>query len=406
MLKSAICRQVTFLVLTFYCIGIVAVGSHLANAQGFPSGTPSAENDVHFSIRPAGVDGATFFQDVEVQPGETISLEAEVVNWAPDPVSLRLYKTNAWNAANGGYLAGDYGEDLVGSAVWIDIATQDIELSSVSSQVISFTVSVPEETEPGQYISSLVAETVDSMPVPGEENLTHRIRYSMSVGILVPGEMVPAFEIGEAVVIEENFEVTIINTGNILVRPAGSMEIKNSSGDVVISSPIEMKAVYAGVSTHISLWFPVTLQEDNYTLTLTLVDPESSAEAAIENLPLKVIESEVPSSLEVTSITIEPNADDIDFASIELSVQNHGEQFPVTIELSLFRDGKLVDTYLLATNQLLTEGETLFSARYIPPDSWDPGAYTFGLVILGVDPRTGQEMVIDELELDSEIVVP
>lgn len=372
--------------------------------------TPEASgSSSHFSLHAVNDTDNNYFEDVVVLPGESIELEVTVANWNDDPIDLRIYPSNARNSINGGFLAGTIDEELVGSAAWLDIEARELTLEATEQQTLSLTVTVPETTEPGQYISALVVDTAEAMPIPGQDVIDHRIRYAISVGILVPGEIIPSFELGEPMLIEQNLEIPITNTGNYLVRPSGELEMRDSAGEVILSAPIQLGSIYAGNSTRISLGLPVQLPDDEYSLSLRLTDPESESNASLENVAVTLSESEVVTTEPAVSIVtaaVTPNDADITYVDVELVLLNEDQQLPVNVVLKVYRDGELIEDVALASNQIFLVGENTYTSRYLPADMWEPGTYTFSVIVHAVDPETNQEMVMLEEELDAEIVVP
>lgn len=389
---------------------IFTVVAGLASTQN-PASTQNSTPDpdvasVHFSLHAMNDSDQNYFEDVDVVPGETVPLEVLVVNWQTEPVTIRLYVTNATNSINGGFLAGSADEELVGSAAWLELPAQDLTLDGNEQRVVLLAVTVPEDAEPGQYISALVAETVDTLPIPGADIIDHRIRYAISVGILVPGELTPSFELGEPVLIEQSLDIPITNTGNYIVRPQGEIELRDGDGEVVLSSPIELGSVYAGISTTISLWLPVQVPDDDYSLTLRLADADSVATASLEGVTVTVTEAESEPTVQVQSASIEPNDDDLVYVTADLMLINLDDQVPVTILIGVYRNGELVEEIPLATNQIFLVGENSYSTRYIPEKMWESGSYTFDLNVYAVDPNSGQQFVLLNEPLDSEIIVP
>lgn len=366
------------------------------------------DSSPHFSLHAVTETDNNFFEDVEVLPGESANLEVMVANWSDAPIDLRIYPTNARNSINGGFLAGSKDEELSGSAAWLELDVQELSLAGNEQQTHTLRVTVPEGTEPGQYISALVVDTAETLPIPGQDVIDHRIRYAISVGILVPGEMTSSFELGEPVLIEQNLEIPITNTGGILVRPAGDLELRNGAGEIVLSSPLQLGSIYAGNETTISLGLPVQLPADDYSLSISLTDPESEFSVNLESEAVSMVEpgADVVAGVGVVSATIEPNDTDITYADVELVLLNEDRQMTANVVLVVYRDGELVEEVALATNQVVLTGENTFTTRYLPADMWESGTYTFDVRVHAVNPETNQETVLLTENLDAEIIVP
>jgi len=399
---------VTILVLT------VITGGTAVAAQNLPESsvsTPVADPvSPQFQIVPVGDYPQGFFDDVAIIPGQSAELTVKVENTGEIPVKLRLFKVNAINGVNGGFVADDESLSPAEATRWIDFPEQRVELEPGASQKVTFSVSVPEGASPGQYISALVART-EPMETPGLENIDHTLGYAISVGILVPGDLHPSFELGPPNVERrgENavLQVPVTNTGNYLVRPSGLIELVDADGTAIMSSPVEMLSVYGGLTTNMEVVLPGQMPAGNYILNLSLTDEASGASASIEDVAVEVPKAVDPTGVSITKASIEPNAADIAFANVDVTLSNGGQEIPASnVNLDVLHDGELVESFPLATNQVLLSGENALTARYIPADMWESGSYTFRIVISAVDPNGGQETILLTEDLDATITVP
>ena len=86
--------------------------------------------------------------------------------------------------------------------------------------------------------------------IDATETIRQITRYGPVLGLLtVPGETTTAFDIGD-IRMESNeggnfFVVGIENTGDVLVKPAGTVEVSGANGDLLASIPVTMESVYA-----------------------------------------------------------------------------------------------------------------------------------------------------------------
>lgn len=390
------------------CMPFISVTSQAQDVSTDTDETAATSQAARFSLHPVDNPEVGFIDDVPVAQGESVTLEFLVRNSSPDPVELRIYKTNAGNASNGGFRSGTIQEEPVGVTQWIGFETQEFTLQGSEERVFSFTVSVPADAQPGQYITALVAETADPMPIPGSTALDQRIRYAMSVGILVPGDLHHSFELGEPTLENHRLIIPITNTGNYLVRPAGEIGLVNESGTEVLASPMELGSVYAGNATEVVVTLPEQLASGDYVLTLSLQDAESGASALIDGVSIFVPEPEDPRGLSLGDYAFTPNADPIVLLDVSVTIANGGQQLPAAnVVLEVSRDGEVTEEYAMATNQVLLNGDNQINARYIPADgTWESGTYTFKIIVNSVNPSDGQEIELLNQSLDGEIIVP
>lgn len=369
--------------------------------------TPGDSDAPKFGIVAIGDYPNGFFEDVTVSPGETVVLEVAVMNVGNVQAELTTYKVNAMNSVNGGFMAGDPDEEPVGAAAWIDYPTEELSVSPGEQHEIEFSVTVPEDTKPGQYIAGLMVQTTESHAIPGTDVFDQVLGYAISVGILVPGDLNREFELGVPSIEGFTLSVPLRNTGNYLVRPEGRMELVNAEGEPVFVDEVTMGSIYGGLETSLTVILPDQIPAGDYTLNILLSDPQSGADGTIEGASLTIDEPQDPSGISVVHSSIEPNSEDIVFAGVDVTLNNGGQQIPASnVTLEVMRDGEQVDSFPLATNQVLLNGENQFVTRYLPADMWKSGEYTFSIKVSAVDPNGGQETVLLDEELDATIEVP
>jgi hypothetical protein len=381
-----------------------------AQDSGTPEATPESDR-IEFALAPVGEHPDGFFKDLEVSPGGSIDLAIVVMNLGTVPLKLDTFKSNAINTTNGGFTTEDAAAEPSEATTWVDFPAQTIELEAGAAQEISFSVTVPADAQPGQYISALSAKTAEALPMPGTDSLDYTLSSALTVGILVPGEMTHAFSLGEPEILPDRevrtLSIPVQNEGNYLVRPAGDLVIADADGKDVLTAPIEMGSVYAGLGTTIEVLLPEQMAAGDYTVSFSMTDPESGATDEITNAAVTIDELADPTGVSLSSATIEPNADEISFANVDITLDNGGQEIPASnVTLEVMHDGVAVESFPLATNQVLLNGENTFTARYIPAGTWESGEYTFRIVVSAVDPQGGQQTILLDDDLDATIVVP
>jgi hypothetical protein len=183
--------------------------------------------------------------------------------------------------------------------------------------------------------------------------------------------------------------------------------LRDQHGKEIHTSPIEMGSVYAGLSTFVSVSLPEQLPAGDYAMSLTLTDEASGAHDELVNAAIALAEPRDPSGLYVDTAAITPNSDPIAFANVAVTLNNGGQQLPASdVTMTVMRDGKEVEQFPLATNQVLPNGTTELTARYIPEKAWESGTYTFTITVSAVDPNGGTETVLTTYEVEDTIVVP
>jgi hypothetical protein len=392
-------------------------GNVRADDSGTPAplGSPDATPDqtVMFVIAPEGKSNGDFFS-VELNPGETATLSGLIGNGSEIPVTATMYAADAYSGVNGGFILNESDEPVSAPTTWLDFPTTTHEFQPNEGLNTNFTVTVPEGTPPGQYITGIAIETANANPMSGSASLLVKYRLISAVLITVPGKVTPDFEL-EGVSIATDGQTTSItggisNTGNIRLRPEGTLKVTDAKGTTVVDSPIKMSSVYAGDTTTYEITLPSPIAEGSYTVSVDLKDPDTGAVASIADQKVTVAKPVEPAPVSITNVSIAPmpSADNVVFAQVSATIENTGS--PVSggeVSLQVFRDGKQVDDTVLATSMTVQNGDTAIDQTYIPQSGkWEPGSYTFQLTLSSIDPASGTKSVVATTLSDVVIEVP
>jgi len=282
----------------------------------------------------------------------------------------------------------------------------------------TFTVTVPDDAEPGQYISALAIQTAESVAVGESDMLRQIIKKSIAVFIIVPGPETPGLEIGEARVEQTSTSNSLVidvrNTGNVYLNPSGTITMTTAAGEQVLTTPVTMGPVYAGDETTIELFIPTILAAGDYTVSVDLADESTGVSAEMQDVTLAVAEppSDVAAAEPVTisAVTLDlitGGGDELQALNVTVSLENPEQAIPSgRLTMHVSRDGELVEDYPLNSSLVVQSGTTEIQQRYVPLGAWEPGTYTFALTLEAVDPNSGQVTVLATLDVEETIEVP
>lgn len=357
-------------------------------------------------------DAPNGYFEVELQPGESYTISARVLNLGEVEAPLVAYVANVVHPPNGGFGAAESDVEPVGVTNWVSVSVEEFVLEKGEETVITAEITVPEDATPGQHVTALVVSTSEALPIAGVEHLKQVLKSGIPVVVQVPGPIHGAFEIGSPTATRMSDEVVIdlpiVNLGNIRVQPAGTLTIRNANQEPVAEFEIAMDSVYSQNSAPIQITAPPQFASGEYTIDLTLTDSDTGASDSIENALIVIDDPAEPSVLTLEQYSIEPNAEDIVFATAGVTIVNNGEQLAATsVTLHIYLDGILTEEFSLATNQVMLQGQNSYSSVYVPlSGEWESGTYTFRITIHAVDPSGGQEIELLSEPLDVEIIVP
>lgn len=386
-----------------------------ASAQDSPA-TPAADpsrTSLAFEFFPAETGFGSFFEPT-IDAGSTAELTVTLANTGDIAQDLRTYAMNAFTADGGGFAAAEYGTAPDDVTDWLDFPEEVVTLEPGTGIERRFAVTVPEGTAPGQYITALAGEHAVASNVNGSDAFAQKLRYSVPVFITVPGDAAAGFEASDVAIDASTqslvVSVTLTNTGDVRVRPEGSVDIVDSDDNLAASIPVSMESIYARDETTLVVGAPVRVDAGTYTVQVNLNDPETGETASAESGDVLVDLSATPLPTLITISTISvapaPAADDVQFANVEAVVTNIGP--PVAnAQLSLIAsvDGAEVERFPISQSLSLPSGDTPVTTRYIPATGWTTGTWTFELLLETVE-SSGATMVVGRQAIDATITIP
>lgn len=137
------------------------------------------------------------------------------------------------------------------AAAWVTYGPAEFNLVADARQVVRFTISVPKNTAPGDYLVACYFEGRDTPPPPtdGSRQLYVKFRYYTMIYVMVPGLTTG----GELQALEaKNVDGALFvipklaNTGNSRLRPKHSVEIRDAGDKTVFNSAASAAMVVLG----------------------------------------------------------------------------------------------------------------------------------------------------------------
>ena len=259
---------------------------------GFSAVRPSLADgpeQISLGIAPLEYKGQYF--DLTMAPGESRALKVEVANHGAKQIAARTYAADVYTIINGGFGARLDGEPVTGTTNWLAYPPQTIDLPAGKGLTRSFTVTVPESAEPGEYITSLAVQNAEPTAAGnGGVEIKQVQRTVIAVAITVPGARTPALAIGPVghkyLASKSILSAVLTNTGNVRLKPSGELVVSEKDGREISRVPLTMDSVYAGDTTSIEVPFEKALLPGDYRLTLTLNYEGGTASAV--GVPLNV----------------------------------------------------------------------------------------------------------------------
>jgi hypothetical protein len=265
-----------------------AIATLLASAASI-----SAAGPIKLGVTPVGDTGSHF--TLTMRPGDSRDLAVKLGNFGAEPVLARTFAADAYSLVNGGFAARLDGEPSTGTTGWLDYPVGDMNLAPGAAIERDFTVRVPANTQPGEYLTSIVLQNADATDsnTSGQGGMTLKqiVRTVVAVSIEVPGPRTPALGLGaithRTVADRSTLAVAVHNLGNVRLTPTGEFVLWDSAGSVVTRFPIVMDTVYAHTDTFAEVPLSERLKPGDYTAELHLTDA-SGLSATSSNMLLTI----------------------------------------------------------------------------------------------------------------------
>lgn len=121
----------------------------------------STADDLSWSVEPGGKQDRTNFT-FDLEAGETLKDSFVVTNLGAKELSLAIYAADGITSSTGALdlKSAEEPSELIGA--WVKVKEPVITLGSGEQSTVDFTLQVPENTEPGDYVGGLISSYADT----------------------------------------------------------------------------------------------------------------------------------------------------------------------------------------------------------------------------------------------------
>lgn len=176
-----------------------------------------------------------------ISPGAATSGKVLVRDLTASPARYLVYITAARTSPVAGVAYGQPQANPHGISAWIKLATASVKTPARGHATVSFTVSVPHATAPGDYVAAVAAQppaptaTRSASPTKRGVRLLTTTRVIIAVVIHVPGPRAPAANFtAPSVTLEQQrrqvLTIPINDTGNALMKPYLGGSLRRCTG--------------------------------------------------------------------------------------------------------------------------------------------------------------------------------
>lgn len=163
------------------------------------------------------------------------------------PVKLRAYLMD-WSLKPSGQMSVTRpGSGAYSNAAWIDVNPAEFEVPPRAEQVVRFTVRVPDSSF-GSRWSILYFESQPDTTQKAMIGMSFKARVGSPIYVTVPGTEVKQAELVSFAYRRKDrrsheFKLQVANTGNVFLRPKGTLAVKDAGGTNVATVPVDDRVV-------------------------------------------------------------------------------------------------------------------------------------------------------------------
>ncbi|CCH28435.1 DUF916 domain-containing protein [Actinosynnema sp. NPDC047251] len=196
-----------------------------------------------FGVRPATAQAPDTRNNFSYSatPGAVVKDHVAVSNVAEEPVTLRVYASDAFNTPDGGFDLLAAGKDPVDVGRWSKVDKNEVVLPGRTTAIVPFTLTVPTNATPGDHTGGIVASlTTEATNAEGQKVAVEQ-RVGARVYLRVSGDLRPGlavedftasysgslFGLGTTAV-----GYTVRNTGNVRLGGRQQVRVETPWGSV------------------------------------------------------------------------------------------------------------------------------------------------------------------------------
>jgi hypothetical protein len=177
-----------------------------------------------------------------VKAGSKVQDAVEVLNLTDESLKVQLYPADLEQSPGGAVSPAQATDEMEAVGEWMGLERDSVTLPPKGKKYVSFTVDVPKDVRPGDYLGAVVGAVNTEQMING---LTVESRVALTARVRVPGSPKLAAEIGPLRVTDggRTFDVELRNTGNLFFTTKGTVDI-DSGGRRVASLRLSPPDVY------------------------------------------------------------------------------------------------------------------------------------------------------------------
>lgn len=203
----------------FVCIPLVASAIEYGGLGGLPA-YPDPKNPRTKSI----------FVYI-LNPGEEKQDGVRIVNNSDKPKTIEVYATDSEIASGGSFACKQKVDAKNQVGDWIKLDKTELTLGPISSEVVRFTITTPDQVSVGEHNGCIVIQEKTEEHQAEENGVQLSFRSALRVAVTIPGDIHKDIEFSDITITEQPSKYIIsaylLNKGNVSLDTSVKIYIKN-----------------------------------------------------------------------------------------------------------------------------------------------------------------------------------
>ncbi|QHC68098.1 DUF916 domain-containing protein [Rathayibacter sp. VKM Ac-2759] len=205
----------------------------------------SAADQISWAVSPAS-DGAPdkrSWIELDLDPGAVVSEEAAVTNLSDQTVTFRIDAADGYFTDKGRFNMLPSDQESVDAGTWIQ-APETVTVEPGAVGIVPFTVTVPDNAEPGDHAAGIAASLVSVGADAGGSSVGVESRIGFRVMTRVTGDVAPSVAVEDIATDYRlswnpfapgslSVDAEIVNTGNVRLLLDGTVSAQGASAPLV-----------------------------------------------------------------------------------------------------------------------------------------------------------------------------
>lgn len=310
----------------------------------------------NFSVEPASgskvdADTRSYFVFDGVSSGR-VTGRVRVTNTGKGPGTAILFAVDATTGATSGAVYRAASDPREGVGAWLRLGSTQLRLGPGESAVVPFSLTLPDGTAAGDHLGGIVVKDANGDQTTKAGALRVKVEHLAVVAVLVrtPGAAVPKIDLSQATAeISGGYQrvfLRMTNSGNVLVKPEGTMILRDGDGQTVLQKEFSLDTFVPGSTIDYPIVLPKALATGAYEADVTLSTGTAFGNAGEPVETTATLPFEVKDEVKPTQNYTAPPK--LDTADIEEAQSGSGGGFHFPWTYLLFPVGLLVAVFAIA----------------------------------------------------------